>query len=162
MYAAGSYKIIGCVTIDVTKTYKFTWLGDIDGAKPYDLLGSGGFYFAHTGRSAETRWICRKMSRCQGVSRLTSNVQRASIDDSTELQGPRELLRIRPEIFDFEPDLKLKLGQTTPKISGTVPTDRHTTIPNDSGPISACFDNDPKLEIAQPKQRVSKNLTEWL
>ncbi len=41
----------------------------------------------------------------------------------------------------------LKLG------SGTVPTNRHTTIPNDSGPISACFDDDPKLlncVIAQP------------
>ena len=72
---------------------------------------------------------------------------------SAELKGPGKLLRIRPRIFDFEPDLGLKLGQTKPKISGTVPTNRHTTIPNDSGPISACFDDDPKLlncEIAQP------------
>ena len=52
---------------------------------------------------------------------------------------------MRPEIVDFEPDLGLKLGQTKPKISGTVPTDRHTTIPNDSGPIPAWFDDDPKL-----------------
>ncbi len=37
-------------------------------------------------------------------------------------------MRIRLEIFDFEADLGLKLGQTKPKISGTVPTDRHTTI----------------------------------
>ncbi len=60
---------------------------------------------------------------------------------------------IRPEVFDFEPELGLKLGQTEPKISGTVPTNRHTTIPNDSGPVSACFDDDSKLlncEIAQP------------
>ena len=64
---------------------------------------------------------------------------------SAELKGPRKLLRIRPEIFDFEPELGLKRGQTKPKIPGTVPTDRHTTIPNDSGPISACFDDDPKL-----------------
>ena len=59
--------------------------------------------------------------------------------------------RIRPEIFDFDPGLKR--SQTKPKIPGTVPTDRHTTIPNDSGPISACFDDDPKLlncEIAPP------------
>ena len=63
----------------------------------------------------------------------------------------------RPEIFDVEPDLGLKLGQTKPKISGTVPTNRHATIPNDSGPISACFDDGPKLlncEMAQPSLRV--------
>ncbi len=50
----------------------------------------------------------------------------------------------------------LKRSQTKPKTPGTVPTDRHTTIPNDSGPISACFDDDPKLlhcEIAQPRFR---------
>ncbi len=38
-------------------------------------------------------------------------------------------------------------------MSGTVFTNRHTTIPNDSGPISACFDDDANLfycEIAQP------------
>ncbi len=26
-----------------------------------------------------------------------------------------------------------------------MPTDRHTTIPNYSGPISVCFDDDPEL-----------------
>ncbi len=60
---------------------------------------------------------------------------------------------MRPEIVDFEPDSGLKVGQTNPKISGMLPTDRHTTIPNDSGPFSACFDDDPKLlncVIAQP------------
>ena len=83
--------------------------------------------------------------------------QKQSEYDSAELKGPRKLLRIRPGIFDFEPDLGLKLGQTKPKISGTVPTNRHTTIPNDSGPISTCFDDDPKLlncEIAQPSRVV--------
>ncbi len=78
----------------------------------------------------------------------------ASGGRGAELKGPRKLLRIRPEIFDFEPDLGLKLGQTKPKISGTVPTNRHTTIPKDSDPISACFDDDPKLlncETAQPR-----------
>ncbi len=71
-----------------------------------------------------------------------------------ELKGPRKLLGIQPGIFDFEPDLGLKRGQTKPQIPGTVPTNRHTTIPDDSGPISACFDDDPKLfncEIAQPR-----------
>ncbi len=71
---------------------------------------------------------------------------------SAELKGPRKLLRIRLENLDFEPDLGLKLGQTKPKIPGTVLTDRHTTTPNDSGQISACFDDDPKLfncEITQ-------------
>jgi hypothetical protein len=62
-----------------------------------------------------------------------------------ELKGPGKLLMIRPEIFDFGPDLGLKLGQTKPKVPGTVPTNRNTTIPNDSGPISACFDDDPNL-----------------
>ncbi len=78
----------------------------------------------------------------------------SKVTSPAELKGPRKLLRIRPEIFDLEPDLSLKLGQAKPKISGTVPTDGHTTIPNDSGPISSCFDDDPKLwkncGIAQP------------
>ncbi len=59
--------------------------------------------------------------------------------NSAELKGPRKLSRIRPEIFDFESDLGLKLG--------------HTTIPNDSGPISGCFAGGPELpncEMAQP------------
>ncbi len=57
------------------------------------------------------------------------------------------------EIFDFQPDVGLKRSHTKPKIHGTAPTERHTTIPNDSGPISSCFDEDPELsncEIAQP------------
>ncbi len=73
---------------------------------------------------------------------------------SAELKWPRKLLRIWLEIFEFEPELGPKLGQTKPKIAGVVSTNRHTMIPNDSGPISACFDDDPKLldcEIAQPR-----------
>ncbi len=72
---------------------------------------------------------------------------------SAELKGPGQLLRIRQEIFDFEPDLCLKRRQTKPKIQGTVPTDRHTPIQNDYDPIPSCFDDDPTLldcEIAQP------------
>jgi hypothetical protein len=79
---------------------------------------------------------------------------------STELTGPGTLLRIWPEIFDFEADLGLKLGQTRPKISATVPTNRHPRVPNDSGPISACFDDDPKpfnCEIAQPSNALACN-----
>ncbi len=74
--------------------------------------------------------------------------------DSAELKRLRKLVRIRPKIVDFEPDLGLKLGRTKPKISGTVPTNRHTTIPSDSEPISACSDDDPNLfncEVAQPR-----------
>ena len=67
--------------------------------------------------------------------------------DSAELKWPRKLLRIRPEIFDFQQDFGLELGQTKPKIPGTVPTNRHTTIPNDSDPISVCFDDDPNTHI---------------
>ncbi len=72
---------------------------------------------------------------------------------SAELKEPRKLLRIKPGIFDFGPDLFLKRGQTNPQIPGTEPTNRHTTIPNVSGPVSARFDDDPKLlncETAQP------------
>ncbi len=36
---------------------------------------------------------------------------------AVELTWPRQLLRIRPGFFDFEPDLGLKLGQTKPNIS---------------------------------------------
>jgi hypothetical protein len=52
---------------------------------------------------------------------------------SAELKGPRKRWRIPPDICDFEPDLGLKLGQAKPQISGTVPTNRHTTMPNDYG-----------------------------
>ncbi len=62
-----------------------------------------------------------------------------------EIKGPRKVWRIRQEISNFEPDLGLRLGTTKPNTSGTAPTNWYTTIPNDSGPISACFDDDPKL-----------------
>ncbi len=65
-------------------------------------------------------------------------------ETSAELKGPRKIVRMWLEIFDFKPDLGLKLGQTKPQISGTVPTNRHTTIPNNSGPISACLDDHPE------------------
>ncbi len=58
---------------------------------------------------------------------------------SAEVKGPRKLLRIRQDIFNFDPNLGLNLGRTKPKIPGTVPTDRHTTIPTDSGPICGVF-----------------------
>jgi hypothetical protein len=73
---------------------------------------------------------------------------------AAELKGPRKRLRIRPELLDYEPDSGLKLGQTTPNISGMIPTNRHTPIPSDYGTISACFDDDPNLlncELAQPR-----------
>ncbi len=69
----------------------------------------------------------------------------AGAQNSAELKRPRKLLRIRPEILDVDPDLGLKLGKTKPKVPGTVPSDRHTTSPNDSGPISGCVPDDPKL-----------------
>jgi hypothetical protein len=71
----------------------------------------------------------------------------AQLPSSAELKGPRKLVRIWTDIFDFEPQFRLKRSQTKPKIPGTVPTDRHTTISNDYGPISACFhDGPPKGE----------------
>ncbi len=92
---------------------------------------------------------------------LSTSIVNTMALTSAELKRPRKLLRIRPEIFDFEPEWGLKLGKIKPKISGTVTTNRHTTIPNESGPISASFDDDPKLlncEIAQPSQRASESL----
>ena len=80
-------------------------------------------------------------------------LNRRSNEYSAELTKPRKLVRIRPGIFDFKPNLGLKLGQTKPQISATAPIKRHTTIPNDSGPISKRFDDNPKLlncAIAQP------------
>ena len=68
---------------------------------------------------------------------------------STERKESRTFLRIRPQIVEFEADLGLKLGQTKPKIYGTVPTNRHTAIPNDSVPISECFDDDPILKTVR-------------
>ncbi len=62
---------------------------------------------------------------------------------------------IRAEFFDFDPVLGLQRSQTKPKVPGTVPTDRNTTIPCESGPTSVGFDNDPELlncEIAQPNE----------
>ncbi len=66
------------------------------------------------------------------------------VPGSAELKGPRTLVRIRAEVVESEPDLGLKLGQTKPKISCTIPTNGHTTIPNESGPISGSFFDDPK------------------
>ncbi len=78
----------------------------------------------------------------RGLDRRERDVLDKSLsEDSAELEGPRNLLRIRPGIFDFEQDL----AQTKSHIFGTVATNRHTMTPNDYGPISACFDDDPKL-----------------
>ncbi len=66
------------------------------------------------------------------------------LTDCQYVKGPRKALRIRPDSFDFEPDLCLKLGHTKPHIAGGVPTGRHTAMPLDYGPTSACFDDDQK------------------
>ncbi len=60
-------------------------------------------------------------------------------------KGGPENVYIRPEIFNFEPELGLKLGQNKPTTSGTAHTDRHITMPSDSGPMSVCFHDGPKL-----------------
>ncbi len=54
------------------------------------------------------------------------------------------------------------MGHTKPKTPGTVPTKRRTTIPNDSGPIPVCFDDDPKLVnsgIAKTSLRLAHGAT---
>ncbi len=50
-----------------------------------------------------------------------------------------------------------------PKISGTVPTHRHTTIPTNDGPISPCFDGISKIlkcEMPQPSFVETATLSE--
>ncbi len=49
--AAGPYEILGFGAIDVTKPYTLIWFGDIDAPKHYEFIGSGGFYFANTGKT---------------------------------------------------------------------------------------------------------------
>jgi hypothetical protein len=91
----------------------------------------------------------------EGTEEVNQKKMLESINNlfSAVLKRPGKLLRIRPEVFDFEPELGRKRSQTKPEMPSTVPTDRHTTIPNDSGSISVCFDDHPKLlncEIARP------------
>ncbi len=66
---------------------------------------------------------------------------------------PQKLLRFRPGIFDFDPDVALKLGHTKPKISGSVPTKRRSQRSRTILGRFRCFNDDPKLlncEIPQP------------
>ncbi len=64
---------------------------------------------------------------------------------SAELKGPRQLSRIRLEIVDLGPRTAPKPDEAKPKMPGAVPTNRRKAIPIDFGPVSGCFDHDPKL-----------------
>ncbi len=49
-----------------------------------------------------------------------------------------------------------KLDEAKPKMPGAVPVNRNKPMPIDFGPVSRCFDRDPKLlncEIAQPSRK---------
>ncbi len=46
-----------------------------------------------------------------------------------------------------------KPDEAKPKMPGAVPTNRHTLIPTDFGPASACFDHDPKLVNCEKAQQ---------
>ena len=70
-----------------------------------------------------------------------------------EKNYPGQFVRIRPQIVDVGPKSAPKPDEAKPKMPGAVPTNRHKPIPTDFGPVSGCFDHDPKLlncEIAQP------------
>ncbi len=72
---------------------------------------------------------------------------------SAELKGPRTLLRIRPGIVDLEPKSAPKPHKAKPKMAGAVPTNPPKPMSIDFGPVSGCFDHNPKLlncEIAHP------------
>ncbi len=114
--------------------------------------------FLPNGCSPEANVRAHRCGTRVALNLITPFVSRLSLKGpeicSAELKGPLKGPRIRPEIFDFEPDFGLKLGQTKPSISGTAPTNWHTMISNESGHISACFGDDPNLlncEIAQRK-----------
>ncbi len=53
--------------------------------------------------------------------RISSWPRKLSGHVSAELKGPRKLSRIRPEIFDSEPDLGLKLARTKPRYLARYP-----------------------------------------
>ncbi len=74
-------------------------------------------------RSEAVRGYGRRVAPAQ-AKRIIQNFA------SAEHKVPRKLVRIRPKIFEFDAALGLKLGQTNPKISGTVPTNRHTKKTN--------------------------------
>ncbi len=87
----------------------------------------------------------------QAQGSVSGGPRRGTAHKEAELRGPREFVKEEAENLRFRTGF-MHLGLT---VSGTVPTNRRTTIPNDSGPISWCFDDDPKLfncEIAQPRQ----------
>jgi hypothetical protein len=129
--------------MDVAKAYEFIWFGDIHGPKPYEFM-----------EFCDCRRIAKPPAPETDIaSKSGPNSPGLLHPISAELKWPRIIFKIRPGIFDFEPGLGLKRSQTEPPIPGTVPTDRRTTSPNDSGTISRCFDYDPKLfncETAQP------------
>ncbi len=75
----------------------------------------------------------RLAKRCINQRKLTRETD-SKAPNSAELKGPRKLVRIRPESISSQM-LGQKLGQTKPEKSGSAPVNRHTAIPNDSGPI---------------------------
>ncbi len=78
---------------------------------------------------------------------------------SAELQGPRKLLEDPAGNLQFRtgfgpksgPNKALNIRHGTHKPTHN-DSNQHTTIPNDSGPISACFDDNLGCEIAQSNQ----------
>ncbi len=101
--------------------------GDIDGPKPCEFIGSRATTMSHTPVSNPPEATGRRnltLAPNIGISGATLGVRKdpkLRHLNSAELPRPRTFLKIRPDIFDVEPELGLKLG-----------------------PNSACFDDDPK------------------
>ncbi len=73
--------------------------------------------------------------------------------DSAEQRAP-QTFKDPAGNLRFRAGFGSKAGPNEAQTIRQVPTNWHTTIPNDSGTISACFDEVPKLlncEIAQPR-----------
>jgi hypothetical protein len=71
--------------------------------------------------------------------------QKPAITGSAELKGARKTFKDPAGNLRFRAGIGPERKQSQAQNTRQVPRNRHTTIPNDSGPASACFDDDPKL-----------------
>jgi len=69
----------------------------------------------------ELKWLRKARAKAFGDS-LNCEVKLGNSAEPLSNNKTRNILRIRTDILNFEPELSLKLGQTKHKISGNVPT----------------------------------------
>ncbi len=72
-------------------------------------------------------------------------------------KGPESFQKPGRESSCWDPSRSPKPDEAKPKMPGAVPANGRKPMPIDVGPVSGCFDHDPKLldcEIASPSIRV--------